>query len=135
MKSILPILVLALLLLSCRKEQRKVNQIEGKWTVRIAEVEDFGDFEPNLVFNFDWCKVRFNDFCDFSAHDFDNDQTTYGTYSISDDGKELLLNLPGYNTTSFESFTIERLNFRTLILTNKNPNTSYYKQLRLRSMD
>lgn len=135
MKTILPILVLALLLLACRKEQRKVNQIEGKWTVRIAEVEDFGDFEPNLVFNFDWCKVRFNDFCDFSAHDFDNAQTTYGTYSISDDGKELLLNLPGYNTTNFESFTIERLNFRTLILRNKNPNTSYYKQLRLRSMD
>jgi hypothetical protein len=135
MKIWLPLSLILLLLFSCRKEQRKINRIEGKWTVRWAEMPSFGTVDPDVVFKFDWCKARFDDFCDFSSHDFKNDQTSFGSYSISSDGKTLLLNWPGLNTTHFEAFTIERLNFRTLLLTNTNEYSGYYSRMRLRSID
>jgi hypothetical protein len=135
MRFLIFLTIVCTLLFSCRKDQRKINRIEGKWTVRWAEVRDFGVVEPDLVFKFDWCKARFDDFCDFSSHDFATGQTNNGVYSISRDGKTLLLNLPGFNTNHFETFTIDRLNFRTLLLTNVNEQTTFYKKLRLRSMD
>jgi hypothetical protein len=135
MKIWLWITILALAFMSCRKDQRKINRIEGKWIVRWAEIPGFGMVEPDLVFKFDWCKARFDDFCDFTSHDFSTDQTSHGTYSISRDGKTLLLNWPEVNTNHFETFTIERLNFRTLLLTNTNEHTGYYSRMRLRSMD
>jgi hypothetical protein len=135
MRIILLLTILSTVFLSCRKDQRKINRIEGKWTVRWAEVPDFGTIEPDLVFKFDWCKARFDSFCDFSSHDFTTGQTSYGTYSISRDGKTLLLNWPDFNANHFETYTIDRLNFRTLLLTNVNENTNFYKKLRLRSMD
>lgn len=127
--------MVSVVLVSCRKEQRKINRIEGKWTVRSAEISGFGKVEPDKVFRFDWCKARHDDFCDFSVHDFSTGVTDYGAYSISKDGASLLLNWGGSQNYQFETFTIERLNFRTLILTNTNPISQYYSEIRLRSMD
>lgn len=135
MRTYILLIIFSAIFFSCRKDQRKINRIEGKWSVRWAEIPDFGVVEPDLVFKFDWCKARFDDFCDVSSHDFATSQTSYGVYSISRDGKTLLFNWPGFNNNHFETFTIDRLNFRTLLLTNINENTSYYKKLRLRSMD
>jgi hypothetical protein len=129
------LLLVLLVFTACRKEQRKVNRLEGKWTVRWAELPNFGKVEPDLVFKFDWCKVRFDDFCDFSAHDFHLNQTDFGIYSVSKDGNNLTMRWAVEGIQHYEVFTIERLNFRTLHLTNNNPFSSYFSEVRLRSMD
>ena len=135
MRYLLMLSLFVFLAFSCRKDQRKINRIEGKWTVRWAELPGAGQIEPDMVFKFDWCKARFDDFCDFSAHDFATGITNEGVYHISRDGNTLTLNWPQVNSNHFETFTIDRLNFRTLLLTNTNDNTTYFKRMRLRSMD
>ena len=135
MKKFVCMLLIGFVFFSCRKDQRKVNRIEGKWTVRWAEIPDFGSVDPDLVFNFDWCRTRVDDFCGFSSHDFNTDQTSYGSYRISRDGETIVFQWPGFYSNYFDTFTIERLNFRTLLLTNTNQNTQYYSKLKLRNMD
>ena len=124
-----------MLFASCRKEQRKVNRIEGKWVVQWAELNGFGKSEPDLVFKFDWCKVRFDDFCDFSAYDFNLNEQQFGIYSISKNGKQLTLKWSENNMQYFEVFNIERLNFRTLHLSNVNTNSFYFSEIRMRNAD
>ena len=126
---------LLILVTACRKDQRKVNRIEGKWSVVYAELPNFGKIEPDLIFKFDWCKVRFDDYCDFSLNDFNLESIRFGIYKVSKDGNSLTLSFEDSGYSSFEVFSIERLNFRTLILENTNTQSMYYSKFRLRSID
>jgi hypothetical protein len=134
-KAILILVVFPIIAFGCRKDQRKINRIEGVWKVRSAEITGFGSVSPDLVFKFDWCKARFDDFCDFSAHDFNLNQTDYGVYSISKDGDSMVLRWQSSGVQFHETFLIDRLNFRTLLLTNTNSNSGYFSQMRLRTID
>lgn len=135
MKLTIIILMSVFLLMGCRKDQRKVNRIDGKWDVVTAEISNFGEVEPEIVFNFDWCKVRKEDFCDFSAFDFSKEESMKGLYSVSRDGKSLTLDWQDNQYYNFDVFEIERLNFRTLILVNKNPESDSFTKIKLRSVD
>jgi hypothetical protein len=136
MKSIVVITIIFMLFVlgSCRKDQRKVNQLEGKWTVVWAALPDFGKTEPDLVFNFDWCKKRFDEFCDFSFYDFNLDASRNGIYSVNREGNTLTISFEDAGFNYFETFTIERLNFRNLMLKNTDPQTQFYAELKLRSI-
>lgn len=136
MKSIALFIVICTVLVlgSCRKDQRKVNQLEGKWTVVWATLPDFGKVEPDLIFNFDWCKKRLDEYCDFSFHDFNLDVSRNGIYSVNREGNTLTISFEDMGFNHFETFTIERLNFRTLILNNTNPQTQFYAEIKLRSI-
>lgn len=131
---ILPLIVL-LMFSSCRKDQRKVNRMEGKWSVVWAKLPNFGKVEPDLIFKFDWCKIRFDDFCDFSVYNFKLDESEFGIYSVSNDGNAVTISFEESGYNHFEVFSIERLNFRTLKLKNTNSQSMYYSELRLRSID
>ncbi|MDG1331803.1 MAG: hypothetical protein P8P74_05710 [Crocinitomicaceae bacterium] len=137
MKTLIPSIILALVILgSCTKEQRIVNRMQGKWTVTEVEIANQGEFEPNMVFQFDYCKTRTTDFCDFSLHDFDQDVTINGTYAIGDNGESVLLSsLSGWWGTNFDEFEIEKLNSRRLRLINYNAETGEYRRFELRSID
>lgn len=120
---------------ACRRDQLKVNRMEGKWSVVYAKLPNFGKIEPDLIFKFDWCKIRFDDFCDFSVYDFKLDSIRLGIYNVSNDGNSLTLAFEDSGYSSFEIFSIERLNFRTLKLKNTNTQSMYYSEFKLRSID
>jgi hypothetical protein len=73
--------------------------MEGKWTVVWAKLPNFGKVEPDLIFKFDWCKIRFDDFCDFSVYNFKLDESEFGIYSLSNDGNAVTISFEksGYN--------------------------------------
>lgn len=136
MKTLIPTLILALVVLgSCSKEQRIVNRMQGKWTVTEVEVANSGTFEPNMVFQFDYCKMRTTDFCDYSLHDFDQDATTNGTYAIGERGESVLLSsLSGWGI-NFDEFEIEKLNSRRLRLVNYDAENGEFRRFELKSID
>lgn len=135
MKTLITTLILGLFILnSCSKEQRIVNQIQGKWTVIEAEISTIGTFEPNMVFQFEYCKQNKTDFCDYSLHDFDQDMTVNGTYAIGDNGESVILSsLTGWGN-NFEEFEIEKLNSRKLRLVNYNAETGEYRRFELKAI-
>lgn len=135
MKTLIPTLILSLIILgSCSKEQRIVNRMQGKWTVTEVEIANQGDFEPNMVFQFDYCKMRTTDFCDYSLHNFDLDETVNGTYAVGEDGESVLLSsLSGWGM-NFDEFEIEKLNSRRLRLVNYDAETGEYRRFELRSI-
>lgn len=135
MKTLITTLILGLIILSsCSKEQRIVNRMQGKWTVTEAEISNMGTFEPNMVFQFDYCKQRTTDFCDYSLHDFDQDMTVNGTYAIGDNGESVILSsLTGWGI-NFEEFEIEKLNSRKLLLVNYNALDGEYKRFELKAI-
>lgn len=136
MKTLIPTLIIGLILLSsCSKEQRIVNRMQGKWTVTEVEIANLGTFEPNMVFNFEYCKQRLKDFCDYSLHDFDQEQTINGSYTIGDDGESVILSsLSGWGN-NFEEFEIEKLNYRRLRLVNYDADNGEYRRFELRSIE
>lgn len=126
------IIVAMIVLVGCSKEQRVVNRLEGKWTVLRGEIENFGEVEPNMVFQFEYCKQRKQDFCDYSVHDFDQDQTISGSYNVSDDGESILMSsMNGWNNT-FAEFQIERLGINRVNLVNYDAWTGEYRRLELK---
>jgi len=136
MKTLFTALAIGFLVLSsCTKEQRIVNRLEGKWTVLEAEIANSGTFEPNMVFEFEYCKQRKNDFCDYSYHDFDQDETVNGVYAIGNNGKSVVLSsLSSWNST-FDEFEIEKLNSRRLRLVNYDAESGEYRRFELKSID
>jgi len=136
MKTLVPTLFLALLVLgSCTKEQRVVNRMNGKWTVTEVEINNAGTFEPNMVFQFDYCKMNKTDFCDYSLHNFDQDETVNGTYAIGQNGESVLLSsLNGWGA-NFDEFEIEKLNSRRLRLVNYNAENGEYRRFELKAID
>ena len=136
MKTLIPTLILALIVLgSCTKEQRIVNKLNGKWTVTEVEIAGSGTFEPNMVFQFDYCKMNKTDFCDYSLHDFDQDVTRNGTYAIGNNGESVLLSsLSGWGT-NFDEFEIEKLNLRRLRLVNYDASNGEYRRFELKAID
>lgn len=126
------LIVALIVLVGCSKEQRVVNRLEGKWTVLRGEIENFGEVEPNMVFQFAYCKQRKQDFCDYSVHDFDQDQTINGSYNVSDDGESILVSsMNGWNNT-FAEFQIERLGINRVNLVNYDAWAGEYRRLELK---
>lgn len=136
MKTLITTLILGFFILSsCTKEQRVVNRMQGKWTVTEVEIANQGNFEPNMIFQFDYCKMRKTDFCDYSLHDFDQDATVNGTYAIGNDGESIILSsLTGWGN-NFEEFEIEKLNSRKLRLVNYSAETGEYSRFELKSIE
>ncbi len=129
-------LILGLFILSsCSKEQRIVNRMHGKWTVTEVEISTIGTFEPNMVFQFEYCKQNKTDFCDYSLHDFDQDATVNGTYAIGENGESVILSsLTGWGN-NFEEFQIEKLNSRRLRLVNYSAEAGEFRRFELKSIE
>ena len=136
MKTLITTLIHGIVILSsCSKEQRIVNRLQGKWTVTEVEIANNGTFEPNIVFQFDYCKQSKTDFCDYSFHDFDQDETVNGTYAIGDEGESVVLSsLSGWGA-NFDEFEIEKLNSRRLRLVNYSAETGEYRRFELKAID
>lgn len=133
MRSLLSILLLGFIFLSCSKEQRTVNKLAGSWEVRSATITGVGEMNTDQVFDFEKCRIRKNNYCNFTLVDRDNQETTYGSYLIDETGNEVTLVFTEGLTTFIHVFTIEKVNWRKLILVNKEPQAGSFERFELRS--
>jgi len=75
----LPIALFLLFVLgACSKNQRQVRKIDGKWNVMEADIQGYGETDPDIIYEFEFCRLRQDEFCDFSIHNFDTDDIRTG---------------------------------------------------------
>lgn len=87
----LPFFIIAMISISCSKNQKEVRQLEGDWKATKVEMTVLGqtstqNYNETLIFTFEKCKVK-NSFCDGQIND--NGQITPFTYTIKDDGETI----------------------------------------------
>lgn len=123
-----------ILFTACSKEQRTVNKLSGLWEVRSATITNFGEVDSEQQFEFEKCRIRKNNYCDFTLVDRDNNEITYGTYLINDEGNEVTMVFTEGLTVTTHTFIIDKVNWRKLILTNKYPNPGTFERFELRSI-
>ncbi len=132
MKFFLPTLLIGLFSVSsCHKRQRTVNRLEGKWNVIEATLSGSGEQDPDLIFEFERCEVNQHDFCEFGVYDFAMDAVQNGLYSVENNDSLALMWSDGF-TYECQTFRLERLNWRTLILTDSDAPNGQYSRIQLR---
>lgn len=133
MRFTLSILFIGFVLLSCSKEQRTVNKLAGSWEVCSATITGVGELNSDQIFDFEKCRIRKNNYCNFTLVDRDNQETTYGSYLIDETGNEVTLVFTEGLTTDVHVFTIEKVNWRKLIIVNKTPQNGSFERFEMRS--
>ena len=118
MKAIASILFLSLILLSCSKDQRTIDRLDGKWNVISAEIQGYGEQNPDLIYEFEYCKQKKTDGCDFSVHNFETNEVVRGVYTINDRGNILSLTVSSGLGFQYREYSITRLSRNRLELTN-----------------
>lgn len=135
MKTFLPFLIVILLVLSaCSRNQRKVNRIDGKWNVVSAEIQGYGDADPDIIYEFEFCKLRHDEFCDFSVHNFETDDLRTGVYTIDNRGNTLSLTISNGFGFEYREYQIVRLTPWRMVLETNNAPIGDFSRLVLRKV-
>lgn len=135
MKALLPLLLLVLIAASsCSKNQRKVKRIDGKWNVVDADIQGFGNADPDVIYEFEFCRLRTDEFCDFSVHNFDTDDLRTGAYNIDDRGTTLAMTVSNGFGFEYREYTIVKLTPWRMILEANNANTGDFSRIVLRKV-
>jgi hypothetical protein len=127
-------LVGIIFLASCSKNQRKVNKLEGKWNVESATIQGYGQSDPDLIYEFEYCKLQHSDFCDFSVHNFQTNVVTSGVYSVDDFGTTVNMTVSPGMGFEYAEFNIVRLSNRKLVLMNENASVGQLSRIELKSI-
>jgi hypothetical protein len=99
MKQIVMIAVIALIAVSCNKNQKAVKKLDGSWNATEFTVTTTGitidafalDLFTSLNYSFDGCKLKKDEFCNVTitiVADGETD-TDIGLYTVIDDGVTL----------------------------------------------
>jgi hypothetical protein len=135
MKALLPFLILFLIAASsCSKNQLKVKRIDGKWNVVDAEIQGFGNADPDVIYEFEFCRLRTDEFCDFSVHNFDTDDLRTGVYTIDDRGTTLAMTVSNGFGFEYREYTIEKLTPWRMVLETDNASVGEFSRLVLRKV-
>lgn len=119
---------------SCNKNQRQVKRIDGKWNVVEATVNGNGTSDPDLIYEFEYCKLRKNDDCEFSIHNFTTDEVTTGVFRIEEGGSSMTLTVStAFGVTSRE-YSIVRSSFGKMILENKQAANGEFSRIVLKKV-
>ena len=117
MKILLPLLLVAVLALSaCSLNQRKVNRIDGKWNVVNADINGYGNADPDVIYEFEFCKLRHEDWCDFSIHNFDTDDLRTGIYTIDNRGTTLSMTISNGFGFEYREYQIVKMSPWRMVL-------------------
>lgn len=135
MKTTLLFALTVLLLFSCNKNQRQVIKIDGKWNVKSAEMVDIGTLDPDVIYEFEYCKLKKDGFCEFSIHNFDIDNITYGIYSIGENGNKLNLSITDGFGLETRVYDIIKISNRKLILVNSDAPFGQFLRIELRAVN
>ncbi len=120
---------------ACNKNQRQVERIDGKWNVVEATIQGYGKSDPDLIYEFEYCKLKKDDFCEFSVHNFTTDDVTSGVYSIEESGNTIALTISDGFGFSYREYTIVRSSFRKLILENDAVPNGEFSRLVLKKVN
>lgn len=134
MKTTIYFLLTTVLLLSCSKQQRTVNKLSGRWEVKKAAITGVGELNTEQIFDFDQCRIRKNNYCDFTLTDLNNNETTYGSYLLDENGNTVTFLFTEGFQTQVQTYTIEKVNCRKLILVNQTPEQGSFERFDLRSL-
>lgn len=134
MKTAIIICSTLLILISCSKNQRQVTRIDGKWNVVSAEMSGFGEFDPDIIYEFEYCKLKKSDFCEFSIHNFDTDEITSGVFTITDQGTKVGLTVTSAFGFAYREYDIIKLSRRKMILENSSVPNGELSRIELRSV-
>ena len=74
------------LLFSCNKNQRQVIKVDGKWNVKSAEMVGIGTLNPDVIYEFEYGKLKQDGFYEFPVRKLDMDVITSGIFN----GKNLI---------------------------------------------
>lgn len=135
MKTLLPFLILFLFVAaSCSKNQRKINRIDGKWNVVDADIQGFGNADPDVIYEFEYCKLRQDEACDFAVHNFDTDDLRTGIYTINDRGTTLAMTVSNGFGFEYREYNIVKLTPWRMILETNSANAGEFSRLVLRKV-
>jgi hypothetical protein len=135
MKTLLPLLIVfTFVAAGCSKNQRKVKRIDGKWNVVEATIQGFGNTDPDVIYEFEFCRLRTDDFCDFSVHNFETDDVTTGVYRISNRGTTLEMTVSNGFGFEYREYTIVKLSPWRMVLESNNVPTGEFSRLVLRKV-
>lgn len=119
---------------SCSKNQRQVNRIDGKWKVVEATINGNNSSVPDLIYEFEYCKLRKNGDCEFSIHNFTTDDITSGVYRIEEGGNSMILTVSTAFGAAIREYSIVRSSFNKLILENDQAPTGEYARIVLKKV-
>jgi hypothetical protein len=134
MKTILYAGALLILLSACNKDQRAVIKLDGKWNVVNALVQGYGETNPDLVYEFEYCKLRHSDFCDFAVHNFETNEVSTGVYTVSDDGRTVALSVSSPFGFTYREYNVIKLSNRRLILEDYTVPTGELARIELKAV-
>lgn len=111
-----------------------MNRIDGKWNVVDADIQGFGNDDPDVIYEFEYCKLRQDEFCDFSVHNFETDDVSTGVYSISNRGTILEMTVSNGFGFEYREYSIVRMSPWKMILVNNNAPIGEFSRLVLRKV-
>ncbi|MBL4862262.1 MAG: hypothetical protein JKY09_04490 [Crocinitomicaceae bacterium] len=136
MKTILSVVIASfgLLFTACNKNQHQVIKLEGKWNVISADVQGYAEMDPDMIYEFEYCKLKKEDYCDFSIHNFDTNEITNGLYSVKEHGMTVSMTVSSGFGFEYREYDIVKLSNRRLILVDKNAPTGAFSRIELKAV-
>ncbi|NOQ76029.1 MAG: hypothetical protein GQ574_28745 [Crocinitomix sp.] len=140
MKKVGIVLMLALFVTACNKNQKAVNKLEGTWNATHFITTDLADGETtdiiasgylNLEYTFEDCKLKKEEGCLLHAKNIVNPggpsvtEIEY-TYTISEDGTKMTWTRPSYS----EEWNIESLSSKNFIISRDTPSGEDHVEIR-----
>ena len=135
MKQTILLCLLLVFISSCNKNQRRVNKISGKWNVVSADIAGYGTADPDLIYEFEYCKMKNDEFCEFSVHNFDTDEIITGAYRIVDTGTKLGMTISSGFGFEYVEYDIVKSTNRKLILENLNVSVGQLSRIEMRRVE
>lgn len=127
--------LIALLFTACNKNQRRVVKLDGKWNVISATIEGYGESNPDLMYEFEYCKLKHNDLCDFAIHNFETNEVTEGLYEVKDQGNTISMTVSSAFGFSYREYDVIKLSNRKLILQNHNAPNGELSRIELKAVN
>lgn len=135
MKSLLLIALGLLLFSACNKNQRQIVKLDGKWNVTSARIQGYGQSNPDLIYEFEYCKMKNEEFCDFAIHSFETNEVNQGVYSVINKGHTLSMTVSSAFGYEYREYDIIKLSNRKLILRNLNVQNGELSEIELKAVN
>ena len=135
MKTELLFAIRLLILFSCKQNQRQVIKSDGEWNVKAEEIVGIGTIDPDIIYESEYCKLKQDEFCEFSIRNFDTELLLLVIYSISENGNKLNLSITVGFGLETRVYNIIKISNRKLILVNSNAPFREFSRIELRAIN
>ncbi|MCH2225337.1 MAG: hypothetical protein MK066_11270 [Crocinitomicaceae bacterium] len=125
-------ILLVILFSSCNRNQNHVNRLDGKWNVTSTELVGYGKMDPDIIYEFEECKLKKDDFCEVTVHNFDLDQVESGLFSITDSGQKMQLFSSNTLGSILVEYDVEKFRLGKLVLTRDDASFGEYCRIEMK---